>query len=783
MLSHSFLKRILFIWIIISLSACHWMTKRQLDNHYGQEAGIARITAEADADLFNKAQIIIEQRCVVCHACYDAPCQLKLTSLEGIDRGANKTELYDGYRLLATSASPLFFEDGDGHEEWREQEFYPVLNERQQTPQLNLDLGVMYNILALKNEHPLPQGELLPESFDLSLKRKQFCPKIEEFEDFKKEHPLWGMPYGLPQLEQQEFDVLKDWIAQGAKVPERLPLASSLQQEVNYWESFFNGTSLKEKLVSRYLFEHLYLANLYFSEIDPRAFFRIVRSYTPAGKPIKVMPTRRPYDKPATEQFYYRLQQVQSTTIVSKTHMPYALNKKRYDLWQELFYKTPYEVSEIPTYDIEISSNPFVVFESLPITSRYKFLLDEAQFSIMNFIKGPVCRGRIALSAINDHFFVVFVNPDLPSLRAEDKFLKTHKDLLRFPAYWESNGNVWSWFDLAKRERNYLDTRAEYMNKYFTEELSISMDVVWDGDHGTNPNAALTIFRHYDSASVVKGFAGERPQTAWLIDYPLMERIHYLLVAGFDINGNIVHQLTTRLYMDFLRMEGEANFIALLPKHERDKVQEDWYRNQDEDVKSHFDFLLKKFTAESSIPFKTDDVKIELFDLMAAQTRAKRYFIDDAHYADMDISPLHAINGAKGVNISYLPQTAILQVVGKQGNYWFTLLHNNSYLNKTHLLTENTVRDPRQDSLLIVPDIIGAYPNAFYKVYAEDLGDFVAKIKTLSAEADYFALMSRYGIRRTDTNFWAHSDAVHQYYKESMGLEYGILDYNRLENR
>lgn len=45
-----------------------------------------------------------------------------------------------------------------------------------------------------------------------------------------------------------------------------------------------------------------------------------------------------------------------------------------------------------------------------------------------------------------------------------------------------------------------------------------------------------------------------------VIGYPLFERMHYLLLAGYDVYGNIGHQLATRLYMDFLRMEGELNF-------------------------------------------------------------------------------------------------------------------------------------------------------------------------------------------------------------------------------
>ena len=61
------------------------------------------------------------------------------------------------------------------------------------------------------------------------------------------------------------------------------------------------------------------------------------------------------------------------------------------------------------------------------------------------------------------------------------------------------------------------------------------------------------------------GLHGDFPETAWIIDYPLFERIHYLLVAGFDVYGNAGHQLNTRIVMDFLRMEGENNFLAFLP--------------------------------------------------------------------------------------------------------------------------------------------------------------------------------------------------------------------------
>ena len=122
------------------------------------------------------------------------------------------------------------------------------------------------------------------------------------------------------------------------------------------------------------------------------------------------------------------------------------------------------------------------------------------------------------------------------------------------------------------------------------------------GSAGSNPNAALTVFRHLDSASVSFGLVGDYPETAWIIDYPLLERIHYLLVAGFDVYGNVGHQLNTRLYMDFLRMEGEFNFIALLPAAQRDAVRNYWYRDARQSVK---DYLVKQGVARLGLAGQT----------------------------------------------------------------------------------------------------------------------------------------------------------------------------------
>jgi hypothetical protein len=63
------------------------------------------------------------------------------------------------------------------------------------------------------------------------------------------------------------------------------------------------------------------------------------------------------------------------------------------------------------------------------------------------------------------------------------------------------------------------------------------------------------------------------------------------------------------------------------------------------------------------------------------------------------------------------------------------------------------------------------------------LKDFVSAVEGLSSEEDYQALLSRFGVRRSDPDFWKHSDYLRTAYQNASPIEAGLLDYNRLENR
>ena len=70
------------------------------------------------------------------------------------------------------------------------------------------------------------------------------------------------------------------------------------------------------------------------------------------------------------------------------------------------------------------------------------------------------------------------------------------------------------------------------------------------------------------------------------------------MVAGFDVYGNLGHQLNTRLYMDFLRTEGEDFFLTFLPSKERKAIRDEWYqgiRQRNKEDEGVFDWQTKEF--------------------------------------------------------------------------------------------------------------------------------------------------------------------------------------------
>ena len=580
---------------------------------YDPPAPIMVKRVNTKVDYLSDVKPILDKRCVTCHSCYNSPCQLKLSSFEGADRGATKELVYKVERFSAQDPTRLFM-DVDSTQEWREKGFYSVT---ENTAQEGFNNSTMAHLLRQKMEIPVSKGEYRPELDELS------CVKNgEELAEYLDDHPNRGMPYGFPALTEKEYVIVLDWLQEGAKGPkpsEQIALeqpSEAAALSITQWEDFLNAEDSKHQVTARYLYEHLFLAHLHFPKA-PNEYYEIVRSKTASPKKINVIATLRPFDDPGVKEFYYRIRKIHST-IVHKTHIVFALDDAKFDSINRLFIQTewigkPHKMD----YNEVRSANPFLTYEQIPALSRYQFLLNNSEFFTRTFIRGPVCKGQIALNVIHDHFWIMFTDPEHDRTIQDPQFLLDEAQNLSLPIERGSSMGIFSTFS-----DRYLNRYSAYMEDkgvlYRKGKKPIGIDSIWKGVLAKD-TPMLTVYRHFDSATVRKGALGQLPRTMWVMDYPQFERLYYTLVAGFDVFGNFSHQTNVRRYMDFLRIEGEVNFVAFLPDANRINTLKSWYVGDDafDDLKEH------SVRVTNDIDYKTNNPKREFVEMLVEEHFAK----------------------------------------------------------------------------------------------------------------------------------------------------------------
>lgn len=738
---------------------------------------------------------VLDRRCVVCHACYDAPCQLKLSSYEGISRGASKQAVYDMSRLKPVDPTRLFI-DASSTPEWRRKGFFSVLGPPTDADDKQQLTSLLLRMIEQGHEHPFPEGQKLPESVDLDISRKLSCPAAEEFDGYAKKNPGGGMPYGIAPLGDGDYQTLLSWARQGAPGAQIEPaLSDALGQSIQRWETLLNGQTAKQQLAARYVYEHLFLAHLYFEDSVASPYFRLVRSRTPPGQPVAEIATRHPNSPPGLGPFFYRLRPIAST-IVHKTHMVYPLSEAKLARVEALLFVSEWDVEKLPGYDARIASNPFVTFAAIPPRSRYEFLLDNARYVMMAFIRGPVCRGQVALNVIDDHFFVAFLDPDHDLSVTDPSYLARAKNLIKIPIDSASPASLLSrWKDYFSAHKGYLEFRENAYYRHDPEGRDNTLQSIWPGN-AYNSDSFLTVFRHFDSASVLPGFVGEIPKKMLVLDYPILERIYYNLVVNFDVFSNVTHQLLTRLSMDYLRMEAEDITLDFLPPDKRHAERRSWYAGAEGQLLL---FLAHKMSARqrgAGMTYEKDDPKTELVEKMIQhfpQLRDAPDFLNrcsEGNCVDGKSTTASAVEttllrltSKTGAFVRLMPDVSYLRVRGGvNGDRVFTILRNKAHSNVAFIFGEERRRREKDDTLSAIEGFVGSYPNFFFQIDAGRLNGFADSLLNMKNGADFERIVEAFGIRRTSAEFWAASDWFNSQFARVNPKEAGLLDLNRYGN-
>lgn len=751
---------------------------------------------------YNKdVQPIFERNCIACHACYDAPCQLKLSSGAGAERGASKELVYDGGRMKEAQPTQLFF-DAQTTEQWRRRGFYSVLdNDGEQA-------ALMSRMLELGHQSPLTPNAKLPDSLDISSYRKNQCPKPDEFAEFSKDYPGVGMPFAVTGLAEADYQTLQAWLAQGAPVDQQPVVANALEAaQIADWENLLNAPGAQQALVGRWLYEHLFLAHLYFEGSGSGHFFQVVRSRTPSGQPVDVIATRRPNDDPGT-QFFYRIRPIQGVTV-RKTHITYPLSASKLARVNQLFFAGDWGTDSVPGYGVSSQANPFETFSAIPARARYQFMLENAEYFVRTFIRGPVCRGQIATDVIRDQFWTLFQDPEHDLYITDANYRAQVDPLLKMPGLaFDLQSAISSWPDYRDRRNQYQALRQDA----YADAAPPDWSTIWTG----NDNALLTIFRHYDSAEVHKGLAGAVPLTTWLMDYPLLERTYYQLVVNFDVYGSAGQQAQTRMYFDLIRNGSEMNLLRLLPAGSRQGILDSWYGGASGRFSLWMDYQAIDTDSDTALKLPSGEPYRAFANALLTRTAALNATPDpinrctsDACFnpasppvlqdAEQELSRLAARRAVSLPVIDQMPEITILRIEtpdGRRGVY--SLLRNRTHTNVAYMLGESLRYEPLKDTLTVAPGILGNYPNFMLNLKSSEVADFVDSMEQVQPAGSLSGLMSaidqsnnpfgfeqiatRWGVRRSNPQFWFYFNDLTAFQRETGPIEAGALDMSRFEN-
>ncbi len=600
--------------------------------------------------------------------------------------------------------------------------------------------------------------------------------------------------------------------------------------------------------MSRYLYEHMFFARVHFEEGTPGEFFEIVRSRTPSGEPIdeivRVLPNDSPDDARTTvgglftsNTFYYRFRRF-NQTIVQKDHITWPLRSADIAHYEQLFLNDNWNNVAIgkPEYRTRAQraltgpENPFTYFSVIPARIRSRFMIESSKHLVDAMVRGDVCTGSRATYAIRDRFWAWFLDP-AADVTTQDQIAIRDPNTGLITGYERTNGTELGLGDSEHldpdepdndSERLYLETQDALLARH--RPRGYSLDDLWDGDGGTNPNAWLTILRHGKSATVHYGAVGGRPETLWVLSYANFERLYYDLVVRFEPWANILHKVKTWKVMSYVRAEGEDMFLTFIPTESRALIRDDWTRGFTGPIQqSRFPVLgggswqtllrthetpVRPSYFESGMvePLRQDD---PIGDLIARVAQHTGTNIDDPlnrtdgsvqipaqiqSIEDFEVG-LDAITQVQGEGFSIFPHATVIRVrVPGQEAQIYSLIANRIYKAHNRIYGEGLVRDPERDTISAVRDLYSSYPELFIDVPLADANELLASLLDIGrspaadAAGKWNALYASYSrepaqgeerlqfVSRTSPQFWGFFDWINAWNLSAHPVDAGIMD-------
>lgn len=728
---------------------------------------------------------ILEARCTTCHACYDSPGQLDLTSVRGIERGAIKFDPYTP-RMQAIESTVLW-NSPKTTEDWRAMGFFSVTEGGADS--------IMAKMLRLGHDNPVEPNERFPAGIEIdSLTRKNVLPNADEIEGYLRSRPLEGMPLAVAGLSDHEYTTLMTWLEEGARLDDVTPEPTEAAlAKIAEWEDYLNAPDNRSQLVARYIFEHVNLFNIRFD--DSGTFYQLIRSTAPSGEtPVRVA-SKMPND-PVEGDFYYRLQPIDRTRCAKLHQLLLDASGDKLDRYKAIFGETEWDVAELPGYTVEERWDPLGIFAPIPAKARWKYLLEDIWLHRATIIWGPSCRGQLTVGSVQDHEWDFFEDPETSLYANDEEYRDALAPLLSPPSPPDDIVSFISWIRDFGTQRSAILNEALERRAESEGHLARITDI-WAGDReGDTP--IVVVVRNDDNAFVSEpGVAvGDFPKTSWVLDLPILELMMYNgAVINFDLFDGIGPWMALREGFGLLRRTAESNFLRFLPADERQAIYESWYEGELTELRREreLDFG-PDTTLETAIEFTTDDPKTE-FQAMLLEHIGFTETADPINRpqpgdeADPVTAALISIVEASKRQPDWLPfknlipQAVFLRIntEGEEPSV-YTMSQTRFYLTKGFVTSLLQEEDPSRAELMIYPGVQTAYPNFMFDIDEGEAAAFAEALVAVETPEDLTAVVERWGVRRSSPDFWAMIDSVTEYVRRTDPLKAATFDVNRYKN-
>lgn len=132
-------------------------------------------------------------------------------------------------------------------------------------------------------------------------------------------------------------------------------------------------------------------------------------------------------------------------------------------------------------------------------------------------------------------------------------------------------------------------------------------------------------------------------------------------------------------------------------------------------------------------------------------------------------------------NSTHFPDVAYVRVRQPDGSMEiYNIIHNKEHFNVSFFFFEDKRRNPAADSLNFVKAYGASYPNIYFDIQANEVSEFVGLIKTLSSDRrSWEKLVHRFGVLRSNPDFWAFNDWVTDNFRKKDPIEGAPLDLSR----